>query len=1275
MDDLFKKVLEQTKQDALRQNASAQLTHPTTQIGEAPAPQTIENGANPAQAAVDAAGGTLSAPNDNSGGGGWGADNGSSWADYLPALFGGNMQPVDPSMMAAPSTDTLKNTLQQIEQPNKKQAAENAVVLGPAKAIINTNDALREIAGDPNTPDKQGTLRKTIDQRYAQYTEGNAAASVLGGISTFVSGLFGASKLLAPFKAAEMGTAAHTAWTTAEGAVAGYFTMDPHEERLSNFIQQFPAFENPVNEFLSAKPDDTAIEGRFKNALEGIGMDIAASAAFIVGLRAIRAWRLGDKAGAKRILLDTSGQQSMQSLMDEMSSMSRFDTVKPDPGVREGMQPGLKVRVKAGSTKTDMRGNPKVKVQAGSFKTTDQLPGKAADDASGSQVGPITQTDTPFMPPAKAQPKEVITEADAEKILSETDWSKRMNDQVYGNRLDGALQSNNGIKIDDPSIPWQKLGGDDDVKILVSTTRQTAEKFMNTVKGGNVMTDRMVRAKVSAMTRAMGVDPGATVTMLIKAGKDAPSLIADMETSYTLSRAGFEDAGKVFEDIQYGRYAPYGGTREAAMKEFQKRTNFSIKMLASAMSISSNVGRGLRRMRSEFRVDKKSLDAWNSMTDEQRLKAYESTGGDFSKIRDLANPSVLRKIQQEMQFSMVNGLLWLYPSHIVNMTGNVFMQIARPAEKYMGSIVQSALRIGGDAPSSIRAKALREYRYASTSLMDGLKASLETAIKGDSTLHPHSTEFLSPDGASGQVFGNTQAPDLREMLKPIRDVSDLWHNAHAAYMVTSGIPTRLLGMQDEFFKVLSYRSTVQAQAHGEAEAAGLSGKQLVDFVDQRLREAFDSEGRAIDPEALKEAETRVFSQELQPGTLGFGLRNLRASVPALGFIIPFMKTPINVLRYAHKYTPLLNYGQKEYREALKGLKGSEAQAQAIGQMMMGTMFVGTAYHFASQGLVTGGGPKDPEQMQQLLRTGWRPYSYRKVNEDGTITFIPIGRFDPVGMAFGMVADIHHYYTADPDNRDIWDAVSATTIAIAKNFSQRTFLLNLNRTIDAIADPDNKMEKYAGDMAASMVPASSAMRGYINQDPYMREAQHFLDRIGQNIPGISEKLPPRRDVFGDPMLRRAGLTATMHPDPVDDELNRIILETGEFVAKPAPVSNGVDLREVTLPNGKNAYDYLQVLSANPKDQPSLKEAVLKLMNTPEYDVMVDGDVSVAGTKINAISNIFRAYHAAGMAQLKQEFPDVQKLLLRQQGDVAAKVSDNMGNTSYADQIRNFLGIKP
>jgi hypothetical protein len=56
----------------------------------------------------------------------------------------------------------------------------------------------------------------------------------------------------------------------AVGAAVDATVFDPHEKRLSNLMDRYPALSNPVTEYLKADPTDSSAEGRFKNAVEGL---------------------------------------------------------------------------------------------------------------------------------------------------------------------------------------------------------------------------------------------------------------------------------------------------------------------------------------------------------------------------------------------------------------------------------------------------------------------------------------------------------------------------------------------------------------------------------------------------------------------------------------------------------------------------------------------------------------------------------------------------------------------------------------------------------------------------------------------------------------------------------------------------------------------------------------------------------------------------------------------------------------------------------------------
>lgn len=116
----------------------------------------------------------------------------------------------------------------------------------------------------------------------------SVTGGVVRGIAQFVTGFIGAGKGL---KALGVGKAATTGGrivkAAGQGAVADFAVFDPAEARLSNLIESVPALKNPVTEFLAADEDDTALEGRLKNTVEGLGAGLAVDG-FVTALRGLR---------------------------------------------------------------------------------------------------------------------------------------------------------------------------------------------------------------------------------------------------------------------------------------------------------------------------------------------------------------------------------------------------------------------------------------------------------------------------------------------------------------------------------------------------------------------------------------------------------------------------------------------------------------------------------------------------------------------------------------------------------------------------------------------------------------------------------------------------------------------------------------------------------------------------------------------------------------------------------------------------------------------------
>ena len=100
---------------------------------------------------------------------------------------------------------------------------------------------------------------------------------------TFLAGFLGAGKV-APIKATtkvgKVGT------DLLKGAISDMAVFDGQEKRLSNLIQSIPELQNPITDYLQAKSTDTELEGKVKNAFEGVGLGFVAGAV-LDGIKAV----------------------------------------------------------------------------------------------------------------------------------------------------------------------------------------------------------------------------------------------------------------------------------------------------------------------------------------------------------------------------------------------------------------------------------------------------------------------------------------------------------------------------------------------------------------------------------------------------------------------------------------------------------------------------------------------------------------------------------------------------------------------------------------------------------------------------------------------------------------------------------------------------------------------------------------------------------------------------------------------------------------------------
>lgn len=1108
---------------------------------------------------------------------------------------------------------------------------------GAAKAIYETKDFL---LGEPKEGDKSA-IRRSIESADRALDHASIGYGLASGISQFAVGLIGAGKIMAPVRGVEkIGKAGKAAFEIGRGALAGTVVINPHEERLSDLIESFPALENPVTEYLAADPSDTDAEGRFKNALEGIGLDLAVVGIFAMSLKALKLAKGGDQEGARATFnqIEQARKRNAEAFGLPEDGGAKFD-------VEEGFDAAAHQRNAEEfglPTEQAKEGAVEAPASGGSAARPDPENAPTASPESpvapgGSPQAEIVQTNSAAGPKKgkKAQPipeTEFNFEQLAKSVSEDVEAISR-----YGSR-EAAREAGHKFSAKVP-LPWQKLNTPEERKVFMEAALAQARKHFDTKKGGDVMSDARVNRVVSQIAEVFNEDPAVIAGMLSDYGDRAREMVPRMEAAFMVGQKMFQDAYDVQFRIENGLLEEWGGDLVKAQTELKNRLMAAVELTASGNSILANAGRSLRRARSDFRIKPEHIDQLASLDPKKLSLLVASTKGDPKKLVRVANPRLAEKLSKGAVSLLANNLLWMWPTHLVNVTTNVMMMVGRPTEKLIGGLV---LR-----NSVARKQALNEYTYLTSSLSDSWRIAMDAFLTGNSTLKPFGDEFLESASAIGG--------DVRSGWQPANSVWNITSNAIRAGGLVIGLPTRGLGTVDEFIKQMRYRAVVQAQAAVEATERGLRGADYRKHIESRLAESFDAEGRGTNEAAVKEAQTTAFQNELDSETWGLGnfgatVQTARTTFRPLGLVLPFVKTPVNVLRYAVKLTPGLSLLQKEYTWALIGKSGKEAQAHAVGQFALGSIFMGLAASLALEGRITGGGPANAALKKEMLSQGWKPYSYVVHNEDGSKSYIPIGRFDPAGLVFGMIADLVDIRYLHPDRvEESQRGLAAVAVALARNFGDKAFLLNINSALRAITDPERNMERFAGGLAGNLVPGSSAFRGYINPDPYLREARGIVDNAMRDMPGYSESLPPQRDVYGEPVWRQRGLTTSQESDLVEEEHQRIIEETGKGIGRISPNRNGVDLRDVILEDGRNAYDVLQEYAGE-----GLKDALAKVIQSENYQKLVDGDAETEGTKLSVLADVVSKFRTRAFKRLKAESPLLRANLMKRQLDVKAEL---------------------
>ncbi|WP_394648156.1 thermonuclease family protein [uncultured Sphingomonas sp.] len=448
----------------------------------------------------------------------------------------------------------------------------------------------------------------------------------------------------------------------------------------------------------------------------------------------------------------------------------------------------------------------------------------------------------------------------------------------------------------------------------------------------------------------------------------------------------------------------------------------------------------------------------------------------------------VRKRDMAMEY-YINALLSGPQTHAVNILSNTMTALAQIPEHGVAAGVGVVRRLGEKVASRLLGREIggadrvlfSEMGSRTVGLVqgtkDGLGAALRTFRTGDSpdaVAKVESASFEAIPGMAGKIIRT---------------------------------PTRLLSAEDELFKGMARRMELTGIAIRKAHAEGLRGAE----AKRRAADLLENPTEPMLDQAQDYARYLTFQSPLGPMTSKIaGAAN---SNPALKFLIPFVRTPTNLLKFAMERSPaapLLREWRKDV--AAGGARRDLAAARALVGTGIGALF----YEAALDRRITGGGPADDNAKRLMMADGWQPYSVRVGD-----TYYSYRRLDPFSTTIGTVADMVDLGSHMTDKQREKSGMLVTA-AIMNNLASKTWLTGISGVAEALSDPDRYWTDFVSRSAGAIAVPSIVAQVARTTDPIIREARDPMSRIRSRVPGMSDDLFPKRDVFGRPDASEGGV---------------------------------------------------------------------------------------------------------------------------------------------------------
>lgn len=405
--------------------------------------------------------------------------------------------------------------------------------------------------------------------------------------------------------------------------------------------------------------------------------------------------------------------------------------------------------------------------------------------------------------------------------------------------------------------------------------------------------------------------------------------------------------------------------------------------------------------------------------------------------------------------------------------------------------------------------------------------------------------------------------------------------------------------------------------------------------------------------ALREAQKATYRDEsaLADTLANMSRQNMAANILVEG-IMPFKKTPINILKRGVEYSPagLIWTIMRGTQQLRQGSITINEYIDGLAAGLTGTGIVALGMFLASIGLVGGGLGDDKEDEFSELQ-GEQAYSIRIGDHSYTIDWMA-----PATIPLFIGVELMNAIQGEHGNvsfADVADVLSNMTEPMVET----SMLSGISDLIDSVSYGENSVDKFSTAILETVsnyfqqgIPTilgqlartidSTRRKIYIDKDISLPSSiQYTLQKIRNKIPGLSFLGEPYMNEWGrkdttDNVLVRAfqnfvspGYISEIERGPVEEELQRLYDQTGENSVLPSMMEKyiTIDGERTNL----SAKEYTVLTTTCGQTAYGLLE---KVIADGDYDALSDNQ------KVSIIDGVYDLAKAVAKQAVSDYEPD-------------------------------------